>query len=159
MLKRSRKCRCAARQKKLNFFNFFSREESQYIVTRKCGCRSIFQIFVWRNTSGLHLFASSYSFVSYQFLCTANCYKVEKKPADLNIQQVKLVWTPEALSPIKHSNPSLLMIELSNLDGLNDVEIYSALKIYLLLWSIFQSNNSILKNKENIINNLLPCFQ
>ena len=37
-------------------------------------------------------------------------------------QQVKLMWTPEALS--------LFMINHPYLDSLNDVEIYNALKNY-----------------------------
>ena len=42
-------------------------------------------------------------------------------------QQVKLMWTPEALSRI------LFMIKLSYLDGLNDVEIYIAIQSNFLL--------------------------
>ena len=40
----------------------------------------------------------------------------------LQIKQVKLMWTPEALS--------LFMINHPYLDSLNDVEIYNALKNY-----------------------------
>ena len=65
------------------------------------------------------------------------------------------VWTPEALSPIKHSNQSLLMIELSDLDGLNDVEIYSALRSYFLLYSMIQSNDSIFKDSKQKLSTLM----
>jgi len=41
-------------------------------------------------------------------------------------KQVKLMWTPEALS--------LFMINHPYLDSLNDVEIYNALKI-TLVWN------------------------
>ena len=42
------------------------------------------------------------------------------------------------------------MIKLSYLDGLNDVEIYSALRSYFILLSIIQSNDSIVKKSKII---------
>ena len=47
---------------------------------------------------------------------------VVKASFDLTGKQVKLMWTPEALS--------LFMIDHPYLDSLNDVEIYNALKNY-----------------------------
>jgi len=49
------------------------------------------------------------------------------------------------------------MINLSYLDGVNDVEIYGALKSYFLLYSMIQSNSST-SLVSTIVNNLMEDY-